>query len=160
MKDANSERGKYAQIESHASSKQQRLSQPNEETQRPRSWRAPTSIVAALLLGLGVALAHHFMNRYLHGKPVSDVKVSQAWISRFNTALAFLANTAFNIGVGTAFVQRQWLRLHQQSFRVSEVDSLTSVLGNIFSFFSSSVWCRHPILLSIALVSWYDAPSS
>jgi hypothetical protein len=119
-----------------------------------KSWRAPTIILFTLLVGLGVALAHHFMNVCLDNVPIEHVSVSQAWISRFSTALAFLAKLSFTTSIGASFVQHQWLRFHQQSFRVGEVDAVTSVLTDLLSLFSSSVWFRHPVLVMTALASW------
>jgi hypothetical protein len=120
------------------------------------SWRAPATILFALLIGLGFALAHHFMGLSLNNKPVAQVDISQAWISRFSTALAFLVKLALATSVGAAYTQRQWQRLRQQNLRTSEIDALTSVLANAFSFLSSTVWARHPLLALMALVSWYE----
>jgi uncharacterized membrane protein len=122
------------------------------------SWRAPVTILIALLVGLGVALAHHFMGTSLNGQPVMKVNISQAWISRFGTALAFVVKLALATSVGAAYTQHQWQRFHEQSFRTSEVDALTSVLANAFSFLSSTVWLRHPVLALMALISWYVLP--
>jgi hypothetical protein len=121
------------------------------------SWRAPFTIVLALFAGLGFALAHHFMGLSLNNTPVAQVYISQAWISRFSTALAFLVKLALATSVGAAYTQHQWQRLRQQSFRTSEIDALTSVLANAFSFLSTTVWLRHPVLALMALVSWYVA---
>ena len=102
------------------------------------SWRAPTTILLALFVGLGFALAHHFMGLSLNNKPVEQVELSQAWVSRFSTALAFLVKLALATSVGAAYTQHQWQRLRQQDFRTSEIDALTSVLANAFSFLSST----------------------
>ena len=118
------------------------------------SWRAPTTILLALFVGLGFAFAHHFMGLSLNGKPVEQVELSQAWVSRFSTALAFLVKLALATSVGAAYTQHQWQRLRQQDFRTSEIDALTSVLANAFSFLSSTVWFKHPVLALMALVSW------
>lgn len=130
------------------------------ESGRPSkvSWRAPITILLALLTGLGFALAHHFMGVSLNNKPVAQVDVSQAWISRFSTALAFLVKLALATSVGAAYTQHQWQRLRQQDFRADEIDALTSVLANAFRFLSSTVWLKHPVLALMALVSWYGAP--
>jgi len=111
----------------------------------------------ALLTGLGFALAHHFMGVSLDNKPVAEVGISQAWISRFSTALAFLVKLALATSVGAAYTQHQWQRLREQDFRTSDIDALTSVLVNAFSFLGSTVWLKHPVLALMALVSWYAA---
>lgn len=120
------------------------------------SWRAPCTMLAALLAGIVISLAHHFMNSHLHGRAVDDVSLSQSWIARFGTALAFSVKTSFTISVGVAFVQHQWLEFHRQCFRIDEVDALTSVLGNAFIFFTSTVWLRQPVMTMLGLVSWYS----
>lgn len=129
--------------------KQAELSPP-----RSKSWRAPATILIALLTGLVLSLAHHFMGSYLHNKPVANLTISQAWTSRFGTALAFAVKIALATSVGVAYTQHQWLRPRQRTFRTEEVDALTSVLSNVFSFMSSTVWLRHPTLAAMALVSW------
>ena len=121
---------------------------------KTRSWRAPATIMVSLVLGVGLALAHHLMCDSLSGRPVNEVSISQPWISRFSTAFAFLVKTTLAIAVGTAYTQRQWLSFQRDSFRTADVDALTSVLGNIFSFFSTFVWLRYPLLSLTALVSW------
>lgn len=118
------------------------------------NWRATRTIVIALLFGLGVALAHHFTYSSLDGKLVAEVSLSQAWISRIGTALAFVAKLAFTISVGASFVQHQWLQFYRRPFRVKDVDVLTGVLGNLLCFLESRVWFHQPLLMLLALVSW------
>ncbi|GAB7332768.1 hypothetical protein MBLNU13_g04501t3 [Cladosporium sp. NU13] len=117
------------------------------------SWRAPTTILLALFVGLGFALAHHSMGLSLNNKPVEQVELSQSWVSRFSTALAFLVKLALATSVGAAYTQHQWQKLRQQDFRTSEIDALISVLANASSFLSSTVWLKHPVLALMALVS-------
>lgn len=71
-----------------------------------------------------------------------------------STGLAFAAKVALTVCVGNAYIQHQWLRLQQKPFRVSEIDKLTGVLGNIFCLLESTVWYRHPMLSLMALVVW------
>lgn len=152
-----SKRGTYSQVamENSAASQQSEDQESDESTAKNTSSRnAPMVMLSALALGLAIALAHHFMNAQLNGQPVDRISLSQAWVSRFGTSLAFLAKTAFALSVGAAFVQHQWHAFHKQSLRVDEVDALTSVLGNIFSFFTSAVWLRTPSLAIMALVAW------
>lgn len=130
------------------------FARPRSVKNEKRSWKAPTTMLCALVLGLGLALAQHFTYASLDGRPVSTVSVSQAWISRISTGLAFLVKVALTICVGAAYVQHQWLRLKQTPFKVNDVDSLTSALGNIFCLFESLIWFRYPILTLMALVSW------
>lgn len=111
-------------------------------------------MLCTLLLGLGTAIAQHFFYTSLDGTPVSEVSVSQAWVSRISTGLAFLVKVALTLCVGAAFVQHQWHRLHQAPLRVAKLDTLTSALGNLFSFFEGTVLYRNPVLAVMAVVSW------
>lgn len=158
MPETSADRGEYAEFTPDFKPEQRKPTitrVPEHNDSANRSWRAPVTIILALVVGLGIALAHHAMGLSLHNRPVDNVGVSQAWIFRFATALAFLVKVAFATGVGNAYVQHQWLRLRQQPFRTNEVDALTSVLGSIFGFISSTVWFKHPILALMALITWY-----
>ena len=112
-------------------------------------------MVAALLVGLAMALAHHFMCVRLNDTDLDQVGVSQTWISRFSTALAFLVKMFFVISVGVAFIQRQWLNFHHQPYRISDIDAVTGILGNVLEFLTLGlVWFRNPLLTILAIVSW------
>lgn len=111
-------------------------------------------MLSALTLGLVLALAQHFTYVSLDGKPVASISVSQAWVSRISTGLAFAVKVAFTICVGAAFIQHQWMRLRESPFKVVDVDTITSALGNLFCLFESTVWLRYPVLTLMAVVSW------
>lgn len=94
--------GKYDGIVIDEGSQQRPSSeskQPEDRTLKSKSWKAPATIVLALFVGLVFALAHHFMGSYLDNKPVSSISVSQAWISRFGTAMAFAVKIALATSV-------------------------------------------------------------
>ena len=118
------------------------------------SWTAPLTMVLAFFAGLVVILAQHFTYSYLNEREVDSISVSQSWISRISTGLAFAIKVALIVCVGTAFVQHQWLRFNQESFTVNEVDTLGSALGNTSRLFVSTVWVSHPLLAFMAIVSW------
>ncbi|KAF2019622.1 hypothetical protein BU24DRAFT_448077 [Aaosphaeria arxii CBS 175.79] len=127
---------------------------PGRDRSTKVSLRAPATILIPLLAGLGIALGHHFMGTELDGRPVFSAALSQAWISRFGIALAILVKLTLATSVGASYTQRQWQRFREHSFRMSEIDAMTSVLANAFSFLSSTVWARHPMLAVMAMVSW------
>jgi hypothetical protein len=111
-------------------------------------------MLTALLLGVLFATSQHLMNDYLNKRDVNSVNISSSWVSRLNTALAFLVKTCFVITIGVAFIQRQWLNMHNEWLRVGEIDALTGILGNFFNFFNFSVWAHHPLLTLMALFAW------
>jgi hypothetical protein len=116
-------------------------------------------MLCALVLGLAIALAQHFTYAHLDQKPVLSVQVSQAWVSRISTGLAFLVKPALTTCVGAAYVQYQWFRLRQDSFKVEDIDRLTGALGDLLCLFGSSVWYHYPTLTLMALISWYAMSS-
>lgn len=118
----------------HLPGARQKTSNHDRSDDTDKSWRAPATILFAFALGLGVAVAHHLMGLSLDKRPVDQVPVSQGWIARFSSALAFLVKMALATAVGTAYIQHQRLRFREQSFETRAVDILTSVLGNAFSF--------------------------
>lgn len=93
---------------------------------------------------------------HLNGKPVASISVSQSWIFRFGTAFAFLVKVAFAMSVAASYVQYQWFKFRHQSFRMDEIDSLTAVLENVVYVLSTRVFLRQPVLLLVAIVSWYQ----
>lgn len=151
---------RYAEIKRSNGSTVDEIDGFGDGIQLSRSWRAIITMVSALLLGILFATAQHLLNDYLDGQDIDIVHISSRWVSRINTALAFLVKTCLVTTIGVAFVQRQWLNLHHESLRVKEIDGLTGILGNIFCFFGTSVWFRHPLLTLIALVAWYVGPST
>jgi hypothetical protein len=110
-------------------------------------------ILVALAAAIILAVGHHYMCLSLVDKPADKISVSQAWIFRFSASLAFLIKTALTVGVGTAYVQQQFLRFQLTTFILTDVDALTGVFGNAFSFFGTAIWFANPKLTLIALVS-------
>jgi hypothetical protein len=155
MATRDSKRGNYLKFnELLTFSKQPAPPSPKDATRKIASWRAPIMMSTTLLLGLAVSLTHHFMITHLNSRPIEEAALSQKWISRFGTALAFLVKMFFTIAVGDAFVQRQWFNFHNQAYKVQDVDALTNILENVLNFFDSSVWFRNPLLTLVAIVSW------
>jgi hypothetical protein len=105
MSDTSTDRVRYTKVNPGNTSEQSTPLSSNEEITSGKSWRAPITILTPLLVGLGLSLAHHCMNVQLNGKPVANIKVSQTWVSRFSTALAFLVKIAFTSSVRAAFIQ-------------------------------------------------------
>ena len=133
--------------------------QPNHHHELAKSWQAPIIMLSSLLSAIALAILHDTMNRSLNGNTVNpDGPWNQQWTSRYGTALAFFIGTLFVVCVGTAFVQKQWLNIstRQQTLRIRNLDVLSSALSNPFCLVSSLTWLQNPLLLMIAMTSWYD----
>lgn len=72
------------------------------------AWRTPATMLAALFTGVLLGVGHHCFNQHLHLQLVSETLLSQTWVSRIDTAFAFLVRTALVVSVIIAYEQRQW----------------------------------------------------
>lgn len=101
-----------------------------------------------------MSAGHHFFYARFDGQRVDDVSVSQTWIIRFGTGFAFVAKTFLVIATSIAFVQQQWFALLHYRFKVRQIDTMTGVLGNAFTFLESRIWLRFPLLTLTACIAW------
>lgn len=122
--------------------------------------KAPLVILVALVAGVSIASVHHLINTALDTRPVESIPVTQAWIARFGTALAFLVKMSFCTSIGAAYVQYQWLCLERQEFRTKDIDILTGLLGSPINLIDKTLWLQRTCLAMIALVFWYGRRSS
>lgn len=88
---AKSSRGRYSHFESPGASHSS-----TSESSRFARFKAPIFISVAFAAAVGLAVGHHYMGLSLADKPVDTFSVSQAWISRFSAALAFLVKNGFD----------------------------------------------------------------
>ena len=124
-------------------------------------------MVAALISGVLLAAGHHFFYNNLAGKPVAtggfqlgyvEVSKQQANIA-LGTTFAFLVRAFLALAVSTAYAQVVWAAVKGRETRLSAIDSMFSILRDVSSFFSGSVW-RHPLLILLALTVWYKRSQS
>ncbi|KAM7187440.1 hypothetical protein V8F20_010965 [Naviculisporaceae sp. PSN 640] len=117
----------------------------------------------SLLAGTILAVGHDQFYRYLDGRFVVGgdgldhgrvSPVPQEWVIRIGTAFAFLVKTLLVVAACIAYSQRMWYNLNTSEFRVRHIDSLTSVLVNIFSFWNLRLWGHVPVLALIGLAVW------
>ncbi|KAL4902655.1 hypothetical protein BDW74DRAFT_158265 [Aspergillus multicolor] len=116
-------------------------------------WRMPTAMGVCWIIGLGLALGHHFYYFSLNGTIVPG-QTQQEWSLRVGTGLAFLTKTFLTTGVGIACVQNLWWILRSRPVRLSTLDSMWDIRGNIFNFFDPHIWLRGPNVAVLGLISW------
>ncbi|KAK5209157.1 hypothetical protein LTR47_004868 [Exophiala xenobiotica] len=108
---------------------------PYEES-RPRKiyWLIPTMTMGLFLLGLGMAIGHHFFLQSLHNKTVSN----QVWINRYSLAMAFVVKFSFAAAISTAYVQRLWYSLQhtKHGVTVQAIDALFTVQESLIKLFT------------------------
>ena len=127
-----------------------------QKSEKKTSRRAPCIMLFSFLSASVLAVVHDIMNRSLNGSIVDpNGPWNQQWTSRYATALAFLIRMLFVTSVGTAFVQKQWLDLSTRAISVQNVDVLSNALSSPFSLLSKSAWMKSPLLMMMAVISWF-----
>lgn len=127
----------------------------SDRSQRRRiDWQCPAIMYGSLLAGLALAIGHYAFYSHLNNMLVGPT-ISQTWVNRIGTAFAFLVKLCFVIAASTAYAQRQWLVMGKSTLKIGQIDSMTGILNNIFNLFDGLLWLRHPLLGSIAVVTWF-----
>lgn len=116
-------------------------------------WRAPTLMVAYLLLGIGFALGHHFYWSSLEGTVVPS-ETDQEWSQRLGIAAAFIAQSALTLAVGVAYTQRIWVSVKRRPLTLSGLDKVFSLQDDIFAFLSWEVVTKAKFLCLLGLIAW------
>lgn len=129
------------------------------------SWSAPTIILGGLIIGSALAIGHHFFYASLNGTiPPHDVYVfsglniskQQIYLAA-GTAFAFLVKACLSTALYTAYVQILWRKIKhgRREVAVARIDHITSVFSNPLHLFRPWTWWRFPLLLLLAILSWY-----
>ncbi|KAK5291635.1 hypothetical protein LTR99_010762 [Exophiala xenobiotica] len=126
---------------------------PYEES-RPRKiyWLIPTMTMGLFLLGLGMAIGHHFFLQSLHNKTVSN----QVWINRYSLAMAFVVKFSFAAAISTAYVQRLWYSLQhtKHGVTVQAIDALFTVQESLIKLFTADLWRSAFLAALMAIIIW------
>lgn len=82
-------------------------------------WLKPALIISMLLLGLGLALSHHFFYKSLNNERAGDTG-KQAWSTRIGTALAILVAFVLKTGTGIVLGQYVWTTVTRRGFTMGK----------------------------------------
>jgi hypothetical protein len=80
-------------------------------------WHQPTFIIATLLCGFALALAHHFYYNSMSGSTAGDA-AKQAWPIRFGTAFAFLVIACLRAATASALGQYAWTIVRRRPLKI------------------------------------------
>jgi hypothetical protein len=131
-------------------------------------WFGPSSMLAALWVGLIFALGHHFFYNSLDGQEVppgnyrissydTGISKQQSYFT-LGTAFAFAIKTCLVIAVTTAYIQLFWRslagQLSRRPFTLRSIDKAYSALGNATLLVNLPGWRRFPLLFTLALTTW------
>ena len=118
-------------------------------------WRAPVVMFSSFAGAVLFAIAHHVLNLKLDGKEITELAVSQQWISRAGNALAYIVKMLLVLATGTAYFQRVWHHARGKPTKLSQFDSLFGVQDSILEFRHVTFWLRRPVLLLLIIILWY-----
>jgi len=107
-----------------------------------------------LISGVVWAVSHHFFYASYDKHRVDGAGLSQAWVVRIGTGMAFLVKTLLVVSATIAFTQHQWLTSRSKSFKIRQIDTISSILSNPLGFFQTRSWLHLPILSLLAVVTW------
>lgn len=133
-------------------------------------WLVPVSMVGSLVVGVLFAVGHHFFYDSRGGTvpPQSMYRVAglnisgQALNLAIGTTFAFLARSSLTLAMALSYTQLAWYAVKRSSRRstVSDIDDVTSALRNLLVIFNIFAWIKWPLMLLIALLSWYHLAHS
>jgi hypothetical protein len=121
------------------------------------SWfKKPLIMPIFPLIGLGIAIGHHFYFQYLDGRLAPDNGVySQQVVKQVGNAFVFLALACFRASIVIAYNQYIWTIFRRNSLKVSTIDNLFSLPSRLLSFLSWQLVSKAPLAVFLGAVPWY-----
>jgi hypothetical protein len=116
-------------------------------------WTTPAAMICLFFAGVAFALGHHFYYLSLHGQVVNST-VDQEWATRYGTAFAFLAKTAFAAAAATAYGQHIWTTFRRETLTVAAIDAAFGVTSDLLSFFSIELFHKMTLGLFMGVIIW------
>jgi hypothetical protein len=117
-------------------------------------WKAPTTMVSSMVLGIAFIIGHHFFYQSLHLHPTGNVAFAQEVNIGIGTAFTFVVRMFLIVAVATAYWQLFWRQVKQKPTSLSSLDTLHSIMGNAFQFFKVGTLIRFPLLTLVAAILW------
>ena len=128
-------------------------------------WLVPVSMVGSLIVSILLAVGHHLFYSSLGGTvpPQSMYRVAglhisgQALYLAIGTTFAFLARSCLTFAMALSYTQLAWYAVKRSSRHptVSNIDNVTSALRNLLVILNIFAWFKWPLMLLVALLSWY-----
>jgi hypothetical protein len=157
--DHNSRGTKYTTISNHDIYPQSQYSEPSKRAVWGINWKAPIKMVGLLIIGVGVALGHHFYYQSLSGKHVTTRDLnwnlqSQQWQLRYGTAFAFFAKTCLAASISVAYQQHIWITMKRKSISISGINATFGAINDLFSFLNPSFLLNVKVGALLAALTW------
>jgi hypothetical protein len=120
------------------------------------SWlNEPLIMSLFALIGLGIAVGHHFYFQHLDGHLAPDDGVSsQQVVKQVGNAFVFLALACFRASIAMAYSQYIWTIFRRNALKISSIDKVFSLPSRLLSFFSLQLVRDAPFALVLGAVPW------
>lgn len=110
------------------------------------------SMLSFLLLGVGLAVLHHFYYKYLDGQAIQEHPHQQQLANGIGTGFAFATKMFLALAVSTAYTQRIWKTAREKPFSLCGLDAMFSATTNATAFFTYEMILHWSSFL--ALIVW------
>jgi hypothetical protein len=82
----------------------------------------------------------------------------QALNLAIGTTFAFLVRSCLAFAMPLSYIQLAWYTIKRSSrdYTIPDIDKVTSALGNVLVVLNDFAWTKWPLMLLVALLSWYD----
>lgn len=127
---------------------------PPKPPKHKSSLSASAQIIVSLLFGIAFAIGHDRYNHFLDGRRADAYDISQEWVSRIETAFAFLVNTSLAATVAAAYAQRLWRNVKSEAIEVGTMDALMAAPTDMLSQLNPRAWLSAPGMLLMGTVIW------
>jgi len=123
---------------------------------RPRSPRLIPYLSTPFLLlcALSSAICQHCFYAHFSGHQVDQGVISQVWVIRIGTALAFLFKASMTAAIAGAFCQTSWYCFQNGSTTLGGLDAIFAVLQNPLKFFNRDMVFNKKLLSLFAILAW------
>jgi len=123
------------------------------KTSRWQKWSAPATMIPGLLVGMGLAVGHHFFYWSLDGTKAGDIE-RQQWSLQVGSFFATAFGTVIRLTVGTAYLQYLWLRLKSSTITLKSLDQAFEAMTDIRVLFNYTLGSLLPGAYFTILVFW------
>jgi hypothetical protein len=114
----------------------------------------PLQIYLYPIVGLGLALGHHFLYLGLDGRIESERQLGQLAVKQAGNFFAFMVLAVCKIAIEQSFSQYVWLLLHGEAFKIRAIERLFTLCTDYWAFLEFQILRRGKVAALLALCAW------
>lgn len=109
-------------------------------------------MVALILLGFVLSIAHHLSYRFLSGKSTADYP--QTTVKGISLAVAFIIKSSFATSIGISFQETAWNAVRLKPTNIKTLDQIFATQSNVLGFFSKDAIRTAFAALLLSAIRW------